>query len=674
MTTPATTPHALLTAAGLCTWSWLPLSDAIRFEDDASLWGRGPVPQDRTTLIERLLAEDRAAFADALERIRLALPGSLRSVDHRLQPLGSTLRRFRTHLLRAETPAGEPSVLALSVDVSREQALEDQVELLFERAPVGIVFLGTDGRLYRPNPALIRMLGYEQADDIEAQPAAALILPGGRLREPGEGEQLSPPQFLHYLKHRNGEHIPVKLFESELGDGDSQRPGTLLQIVNRSAETRIRQHLEDAANRDWVTGLFNQRYLLRRLEERLRQRSEAADSAGGGVLALLSLNLSGFRQVIDLAGHLAGDQVLKEASYLLLRGLREDDDLFRSGGDYFFVLMERPSLAEIETTALGLLREVKDHSFVVEGIPLRLLATCGLRQVQAGDADPVQLIADADAACRAAKRIERGSLRAFSDCDRSVDNEVRAAVRLKRVLEAALDGAFVTVVEPLISTVSGLRSGHELLTRLRRADGRLESIGSYVQAAERAFSAVPVDIEILRHTLPRLQRWAAQAEVPPFFTINLSAHSLQSERFLDTLLALMDAHPLPQNSLYFELTETAAVTQPEQARRAVKRLQAQGARLIVDDFGAGFSSLGSLMELGVAGLKLDRSLTGGIVGDPVRRKVVQALVELAHSLDGFVIAEGVERAEEYRAAVDIGTDYLQGFYFGVGVPLDDLLS
>lgn len=666
--------HPLHEAAGLSGWSWCPISDRLSIDHGRDLWHPHPLPDRRQTLLDILEPDDRSAFDDALHRVSQSPPGSLRSLTHRLRTGLPAPRWLRTHLLRAETPEGRPSVLALSADISRQQTLEDQVDLLFTRAPVGIVFLGADGRLYRPNPALVRLLGYTRADEIEGRPAAQLIRPGGSVTESADTDETSPLRALHFLRCASGEEIPVKLFESELREGDGHQPGTLLQIVNRSAETRIRLHLEDAANRDWTTGLYNQRFLLKRLHQRLQHRAGQPADGATSVLALLSLNLSGFRQVIDLAGHLAGDQVLKEASYLLLRGLREDDDLFRSGGDYFFALLQRPTLAEVERTAAGLLQEIEAHPFMVEGIPLRLLATGGLRQVTASDEDPVQLIADADAACRAAKRIERGTLRAFSTEDRSVGAEVRAAVQLKRLMEATLDGSLVTIAEPLIRSVDGGTMGHELLTRLRREDGSLESIAPYVQAAERAFSAVPVDIEILKHTLPQLQRWAPQPGVPPFFTVNLSAHSLQSERFLDVLTALLQAHPLPTGSLFFELTETAAVTQPERARRAVERLHEQGARLIIDDFGAGFSSLGSLMELGVAGLKLDRSLTQGIADDPVRRKVVRALTQLAHSLDGFVIAEGIETPEERDAALEIGADYLQGYFFGAGRSLDDLLN
>jgi ammonium transporter, Amt family len=667
-------PHPLHEAAGLSGWSWCPVSDRIHIDHGGDLWRPAPLPDHREALLECLVAGDRGAFDEALHRIGQSPPGSLRSLDHRVRSGLPAPRGLRTHLLRAETAEGRPCVLALSLDISRQQMLEDQVDLLFTRAPVGIVFLGADGRLYRPNPALVRLLGHADAEAIEGQPAAQLIRPGGSLADTHEIDDSSPLRTLHYLRCANGEEIPVKLFESELREGDGRQPGTLLQIVNRSAETRIRLHLEDAAHRDWTTGLYNQRYLLKRLQQRLQHRGVQPADTAAPVLALLSLNLSGFRQVIDLAGHLAGDQVLKEASYLLLRGLHEDDDLFRSGGDYFFALLQRPTLADVEFTAIGLLREIEAHRFMVEGIPLRLLATGGLRPITASDEDPVQLIADADAACRAAKRIERGTLRAFSTEDRSVGAEVRAAVQLKRLMEATLDGSLVTIAEPLIRSGDGAAVGHELLTRLRQKDGRLESIAPYVQAAERAFSAVPVDIEILRHTLPQVQRWSRLPGVPPFFTVNLSAHSLQSERFLDALTTLLQAHPLPRGSLYFELTETAAVTQPERARRTVERLHEHGARLIIDDFGAGFSSLGSLMELGVAGLKLDRSLTQGMVQDPVRRKVMRALTQLAHSLDGFVIAEGIETLEERDAALDIGADYLQGYFFGASRSLDDLLN
>ena len=158
------------------------------------------------------------------------------------------------------------------------------------------------------------------------------------------------------------------------------------------------------------------------------------------------------------------------------------------------------------------------------------------------------------------------------------------------------------------------------------------------------------------------------------FTINLSAYSLQGDRFIERLRQLLTAHRMPRGSLCFEITETAAVNHLDNLQRAAQMIRAEGAQLIVDDFGSGFSSLGALMALRPGGLKIDRALVQQVVPDPIQRRVVRSLVQLAHSLGAFVVLEGVETVEHLRVAQELEADYLQGYAFGKALPLDTLLS
>ena len=553
-------------------------------------------------------------------------------------------------------------------------ALQQRLDRLFEGSPLGIVFSDLEGRFLHANAAFCAMTGWtaETLQTLgyqELTPEEDLAITEGLVRG-----LLDNPQVGYQVRQRcrtaDGQLLPIEVFGSAVVNAAGEAEMLIAQIVNRSADVEAFARLEDMANRDWVTGLHNRRYLTTLLAKHLEPQTIHHSSPS----ALVLIDLSGFNQVITLGGHPAGDKILREVSYLLLRPLHSEDELIRLGGDRFVALCHAETEAALLARAEAMTAEVAAHPFVVEEIEMRLVATAGLRMVRPQDRDPDMLLADVDAAARSAKERDRGSVRVFTPGDRAIVREARQAFHLKRLHEAVDQAQFAQVVEPLVHARRGGVAGYEVLTRLRDADGQLQSIGPYMAAAERAHTAAGIDLRILADTLPKLARRCRQPDPPGLLTVNLSACSLQAERFIEQLGQLLAAYRLPRGILCIEVTETAAVHQLELMHRAARMIRAEGAQLVIDDFGSGFSSLGALMALEPGGLKIDRSLVQRIHTDPFERRVVRSLVQLGHSLGAFVVLEGVETVDHLKVAQELEADYLQGYAFGKALPLDALLS
>ena len=674
--------QTLLDLTGVGRWAWF--VNAARIEVSPAweaLYGyaAGSFSGRYEDWLRHLATDDQRALEDITARL-LDGRSSSETLEYRIRTLQGDWRWVHS---RVGVVHGDDSpieqIVGLAMDVSslhrarhESDLLRRRLDRLFEASPIGIAFLDLEGRFLDANPAFCELTGWPV--DALRQRSYRDLTPTDELAAADrEFSQLRVDHTAAY-RLRQGCHtadggvVPIEVFGNAVIDADGRPEVLIAQVVDRSLDAAAIARLEEMADRDWVTGLHNARYLKRSLQAQLQGDIPASRAA------LIQVDLSGFRQVITLAGHPAGDRVLREVAYLLLRPLADGDELIRLGGDRFIALCHFDDPEVPMQRATQMVAEVAAHRFMVEGIEMRLLATAGVRLITQRDQDPDTVIADVDATAREAKSRERGGVRLFTPADRAIIHEARQAFQLKRLNEAVRHGQLVQVLEPLVHARRGGVAGYEVLTRIHARDGDLQSIGPYMAAAERAYAIAEIDLGIVAETLPRLARHCRGASTPPMFTINLSAYSLQGDRFIERLRQLLTAHRMPRGSLCFEITETAAVNHLDNLQRAAQMIRAEGAQLIVDDFGSGFSSLGALMALRPGGLKIDRALVQQVVPDPIQRRVVRSLVQLAHSLGAFVVLEGVETVEHLRVAQELEADYLQGYAFGKALPLDTLLS
>jgi diguanylate cyclase (GGDEF)-like protein len=424
---------------------------------------------------------------------------------------------------------------------------------------------------------------------------------------------------------------------------------------------------------DALTGLPN-RVLL---EDRLQQailRCERADARAveraAPRLALLFIDLDGFKPVNDSLGHAAGDAVLKEAAARLRRVARESDTLARVGGDEFALLMEDVAgIADCVSLARRLIDALREPIAVAQR-PVEISASIGI--VLYPDQGPRdKLIANADAAMYAAKRAGGGTYAVFeSHMDAGALDQLTLQNDLRHAIEL---GQLQLYYQPKVDSRMDRIRGVEALLRLNHAERGMISPALFIPLAERFGLIGGIGRWVIDEACRQMAEWADNG-VHMRVAINLSVHQLREEDLVQRIEAALNRHGIDSSQLLCEITESVAMEDIKATQRAFEGLARIGVYLAIDDFGTGYSSLSYLRQLPARQLKIDRSFVNDLASSSDARAVVDAVVRLAHALGLKVVAEGVETGEQRDILVALGCDELQGYYIARPMPADTLLA
>ncbi|HRH82434.1 MAG TPA: EAL domain-containing protein [Thiobacillaceae bacterium] len=423
------------------------------------------------------------------------------------------------------------------------------------------------------------------------------------------------------------------------------------------------------ASHDPVTGLINRAEFERRLcEFRVRSREH------GERHALCYVDLDQFRVVNDTCGHGAGDQLLRQVAGRLGGRVRESDILARLGGDEFGLLLancpeERAAvLAEQVREAIGQLR------FEWDGKSFDLHASIGLVPIGPDSPTPADLLAQADAACNAARQKGRNRVQVYAAGDLDMarrHGEMQWIARLTRALE---EDRFVLYCQPIVPLRGGMPH-FEILLRLKDEDGRIVPPGDFIPAAERYDLMPAIDRWVIRRALAELalRQAAGVGDRPGICGLNVSGASLGDADFEAFLRGQFAEHGIPPSRVCLEITETAAVANLEQAGSLIRKLRAEGFRFALDDFGSGLSPFMYLKSLPVDYLKIDGGFVRAMTESPVARATVQAIHGVGQAIGIATIAEYAENDAILDALREMGIDYAQGYGVGRPVPMADYL-
>ena len=428
------------------------------------------------------------------------------------------------------------------------------------------------------------------------------------------------------------------------------------------ANARLVADLEHLAFHDLLTGLPNRAGLHRRW-------SALATGAGGPAVAgLVLLDLDRFREINDTLGHNVGDELLVQVVGRLVSasgGHRED--AFRLGGDEFAVLVPGArSLAEVETVAQRLLGALA-RPLKVAGMGLEIGASAGVALFPEQARDSHELLRCADVALHRAKRMPGGVAAYARELDEHTPERL---AMLSELGKAIREGELVLHFQPKVALQYGFIEGFEALVRWRHPRLGLLASGRFVPFAEATDVMQPLTSWVVKNALEQLTRW--NGTLPRLtMAINLSARNLLDRSCPDTLAGIVREVGVNPGVVEFELTETAIMADPETALTALARITSSGSRLAIDDFGTGYSSLSYLKRLPVDVLKIDRSFIADVASGGRNLAIVQSTVQLAHSLDLGVVAEGIEDRESARALRDMKCDLAQGFYFARPEPAEE---
>ena len=424
----------------------------------------------------------------------------------------------------------------------------------------------------------------------------------------------------------------------------------------------LEERLHYQAFHDSLTDLPNRKLFMDRLGQALRRTMRQHNQ-----VAVLFMDLDGFKVVNDSLGHEVGDLLLTVVAQRLRRCLRPEDTLSRFGGDEFVVLIEAlDDSAQAVRVAERITEELR-RPFIMEGRDLYVIASIGISLGDARTHDPDDLLREADTAMYRAKD-EGGAFRVFDPAmyERAftrleVENDLRRAIEQEE---------FVVHYQPMVDLQTGELWGMEALVRWDHPERGLLEPSEFVPVAEESGLVIPMGEQILREACFRAKEWQEEdPRIPPLvMSVNLSASQLSRLDLADTVERVLGETGLEGSRLTLDVTETVYVKVLAGNTAILDRLRGLGVRFSIDDFGTGYSSLSYLKRLPADAIKIDQSFVKGLGEDVEDTAVVRMIIELAHTLGLEVIAEGVETEEQAALLKEMGCDFAQGFYFSKPLP------
>jgi diguanylate cyclase (GGDEF)-like protein/PAS domain S-box-containing protein len=556
-------------------------------------------------------------------------------------------------------------VMAKAHDLIKQQRLS---RIVFDNALEGITVTDDKARIQMVNRAFVETTGYSAQEAIGQTPA---LLRSGRhdatfyqafwkaLTEKGEwrGEI--------WNRRKNGSLYPEWLNVSAVRNarGDIEH---FIAIFSDITERKQREEMITwQAYHDALTGLPNRMLFRDRLDQTLAMARRVKNRSP----AVMFLDLDRFKQINDTLGHDAGDELLKEVAARLKRCVRDSDTVARLGGDEFTVLLPEVSDEVSVRIVADKILDLMQSPVLLAGTEVTVTTSVGIAIFPRDGRDADTLMKHADSAMYQVKAGGRAGARFFTE---EMDGLPSRRLEMETRLREALTGdGLVLHYQPLISLATGRSYGAEALLRLRDDGGQLLLPEEFLAIAEESGLIVPIGDWVIETACAQAAAWRSAGR-DWMVAVNLSSRQLHRMEIVDTVRAALSRHALPADRLQMEISETVAMRDGEYSARALAAIAHLGVRIVVDDFGLGYSNLQLLQRISVHGIKIDRAFIRSCEHADEDRRVVHGLAAMAHAIGLHVIAEGVETVAQRQLVDELGCDEAQGFLFGRPAPADQL--
>jgi len=587
---------------------------------------------------------------------------------------GSVLGTFALYQNRIHTPdevqiqqlacAAQLAVIAIRHERDGQRLVESEQRFrsLFTYNPNPVFALDLLGNIQSVNPAGLKL-----------KPQTATQFIGHHF------SRLVPKEDLirvsqHFSAARAG--VPQR-FEARLRDENenlltmdiSNLPimvnGEIVGVFGIARDISDQKHFERQlsfnASHDQLTGLLNRVSLEDQLilDCHLSRRRKR-------LLAVMCIDLDGFKSINDSIGHYFGDQVLIEVARRMAEQVRPADTIVRMGGDEFIVLL--PNLLrdeDVVPVAERLMASIA-RPYCIQGIDLHVSASVGITLSDGHLEQPMQLIQQADMAMYKAKQQGRNNFQWYTS---DLNQRVCEHARLRNDLQKAIETQSLQLhYQPQIDARTGRVVGIEALLRWEHPEKGFIPPAVFVPVAEDSGQIIPLSLWVLDMACAQLRQLDEQGNTGISMAVNISPMHFQRGHFVQYVQATLEKHGLRGEQLELEITESLLLHNAEQAIETLHRLKALGVRIALDDFGTGFSSLSYLKRLPIDKIKIDRSFIREIATDHHDAAITQGIISMAHHLSLIVVAEGVETASQMEFLKGSRCDIFQGYHFARPMP------
>ncbi|QEW06000.1 EAL domain-containing protein [Nitrincola iocasae] len=541
------------------------------------------------------------------------------------------------------------------------------IEKVIDSSMEGIVICNAEGNIQSVNPAFTQITGYQDWEVIGSNPS---ILSSGRhdkafySRMWDQLQRKGRWQGEIWNRNKDGrvypEWLSITAIESEQGEV-IQYAAIFHDLTEiKRSEARINK----MSYFDEVTHLANRRLFIDRLHNALTYAGDHDN-----IVALVNMDLDWFKSINDRFGQSEGDLVLKEVARRIEDTLGDADTAARPGGDEFSIIMTGLDSPDELPLFLDRLTKVISAPVLINDTEIRLTASIGIAMYPGDAADTEDLLRCADAAMHEAKNLGRNSYHFFSP---ALDQQSRSRFQLTTMLQGALEkDEFRLFYQPKVCLKTGRVKGVEALLRWFSAELGEVSPSDFIPLAEDMGLIDQIGDWVMLMAVKQGAAWQQQG-LAVNVGVNVSARQFQRGNVAGRVISLLNRYNLSPDHFSIELTETSFMHSADKTRSAISELLKLGVGVAIDDFGTGYSSLNYVRTMALSQLKIDLSFIQNIENSEKDRRLVEAMIAMAHAMDFEVIAEGVETREQLVLLKRMGCDQAQGFFLSRPQPEESL--
>ncbi|HXF16848.1 MAG TPA: EAL domain-containing protein [Burkholderiales bacterium] len=553
--------------------------------------------------------------------------------------------------------------VAVNEDITEQRALVDTLresearyQALFEHSIDAVLLMRSDGRILSANEQACRLLGYTESELRKLgregltepdDPRVEAMVEEHR-REGGARGELK-------MRRKDGGWVPVEVSSTTFRDRSGKLCASLI-IRDITDRKRAEEHIEYLAYHDELTGIPNRAHFQRAFEQAITIHQRQ-----GLKSALMVVDLDRFKNINDIIGHEAGDQLLKQIAARLRTCLRDSDVLARLGGDEFVILMQDAASVEAVSAVANKILEATSRPLTIDEQEFVITASIGISTSPHDGTDLQTLLRNSDVAMYRAKESGKNGFQYFSP---DMDAHGRERLSIESSLGRALERQeFMLQFQPKMQVSSRNVAGMEALVRWQNPEKGLMQPSAFIGIAEETGMIVPIGDWVLTEACRQGQALRDAGHAGLRVAVNLSVRQLYDDGLAMRVSDALKRTGFPAENLELEITESMVMRDAEGAIKVLQALRDTGVRIAIDDFGTGYSSLAYLKRFPIDCVKIDRSFIRDLPDDRDDASITRSIIAMAHNMNLEVVAEGVETVPQLEFLHAYGCDEIQGFLF-----------